>query len=215
MLKTVRGPIGHSLTDRLLKSQGMRVLDFGWFFGNRHLTTKSKPIYKPEDLKGMKIRVQPTPVYADTVRAMGGNPTLMDWNEVYLALQSGVIDGQENPPTMIYSGKVFEVQKYIMLTGHILQNNMLVIGEKFYQGLSPAFQQALSQAAVDAGNFQSDLAQKQEKADLDALKNKGMTFIQPDVNAFREATKDVWKKHAEEWEPGLYEKIQRFQADLK
>jgi tripartite ATP-independent transporter DctP family solute receptor len=174
MEKTVRGPIGASLADRLLKAQGMRVLDFGWLFGYRYLTTKGKAISKPEDLRGMKIRVQPTAIYLEIIRAMGANPVPMDTKEVYLGLQTGVIDGQENTVDSIYSAKLYEVQKYLMMTGHILQNQTFLINEKYYQGLSPAFQQVI-----------------------------------------REATKDVWKKTSGKWEPGFYEKIQRFQAELK
>lgn len=208
MLKVVRGPIGNSLADRLVKAKGMRMLDLGWLFGNRHLTTKAKAVHGPDDLKGMKIRVQPVGIYLDTIRAMGANPTPMDWKEVYLGLQSGVIDGQENPPSVIFSAKLFEVQKYVMLTGHITQNQAIVINEKFYQGLSPAFQKILLDAAIEAGNFQNDLVLKQEKTDLDRLKEKGMTVVQPDMKAFREATKDVHKKYTEKWEPRFYERIQ-------
>ena len=208
MLKTVRGPVGQGLAERLVKAKGMRVLDFGWLFGNRYLTTKSKAIYKPEDLKGMKIRVQPTAIYLETIKAMGANPTTMDFKEVYLGLQSGVIDGQENPPFVIYNNKFFEVQKFLMLTAHITQNQAVVITEKFFQGLSPEFRKILTEAAYDAGNFQNDIILKSEKEYLDKLKEKGMTVVQPDVKAFREATKDVWKKVSEKWEPGLYEKIQ-------
>jgi tripartite ATP-independent transporter DctP family solute receptor len=215
MVKTVRGPIGAGLVDRLLKSQGMRVLDFGWLFGYRHLTTKTKAIYKPDDLRGMKIRVQPTAIFLEIIRAMGANPVPMDWKEVYLGLQTGVIDGQENPANSIATANLYEVQKYLMLTGHILQNQTIVINDKFYQSLSPAFQQVFREAAIEAGNFQNELVLKQEKMDMDLLKEKGMTIVQSDVNAFREATKDVWKKFAEKWEPGFYEKIQRFQAELK
>ncbi len=208
MLKVVRGPIGQELAERLVKAKGMRVLDFGWLFGNRYLTTKNKAIYKPEDLKGMKIRVQPTAIYLETIKAMGANPTTMDFKEVYLGLQSGVIDGQENPPFVIYNNKFFEVQKFLMLTAHITQNQAIVINDKFYQGLSPEYRRILTEAAIEAGNFQNDLVLKSEKADLDRLKEKGMTIVQPDVKAFREATKDVWKKVSEKWEPGLYERIQ-------
>ncbi len=208
MLKVVRGPIGQELAERLVKAKGMRVLDFGWLFGNRYLTTKNKAIYKPEDLKGMKIRVQPTAIYLETIKAMGANPTTMDFKEVYLGLQSGVIDGQENPPFVIYNNKFFEVQKFLMLTAHITQNQAIVINDKFYQGLSPEYRKILTEAAIEAGNFQNDLVLKSEKADLDRLKEKGMTIVQPDVKAFREATKDVWKKVSEKWEPGLYERIQ-------
>jgi tripartite ATP-independent transporter DctP family solute receptor len=208
MMKVVRGPIGQELAERLVKAKGMRILDLGWLFGNRHLTTKSKAIYKPEDLKGMKIRVQPTAIYLETIKAMGANPTTMDFKEVYLGLQSGVIDGQENPPFVIFNNKLFEVQKFLMLTGHITQNQAIVINDKFYQGLSPEWRKLLTEAAYEAGNFQNELILKSEKEYLDKLKAAGMTIVQPDVQAFRAATKDVWKKVSEKWEPGLYEKIQ-------
>jgi tripartite ATP-independent transporter DctP family solute receptor len=211
MLKVVRGPIGQELAERLVKAKGIRVLDFGWLFGNRYLTTKSKAVYRPEDLKGMKIRVQPTAIYLETIKAMGANPTTMDFKEVYLGLQSGVIDGQENPPFVIYNNKFFEVQKFLMLTAHITQNQAVVINDKFYQGLSPEFRKILTEAAYEAGNYQNDLILKSEQEYFDKLKEKGMTIVQPDVAAFREATKDVWKKVSEKWEPGLYERIQAVQ----
>jgi tripartite ATP-independent transporter DctP family solute receptor len=208
MLRAVRGPIGQDLADRLVKSKGMRMLDLGWLWGNRDLTTKGKAVRRPEDLRGLKIRIQPVGIYIETLRAMGSNATPMDWKEVYLALQTGVIDGQENPPTFIYDTKMYEVQKYLMVTKHITQNQAIVINEKFYQSLSPAFQKVLNEAAVDAGNFHTDLALKQEIVDLDRLKEKGMTIVQPDMSAFREATKDVWKKFADKWAPNLYQRIQ-------
>jgi TRAP-type transport system periplasmic protein len=208
MLKVVRGPIGQGLAERLVQAKGIRVLDFGWLFGNRYLTTKTRAIHRPDDLKGMKIRVQPTAIYLETIKAMGANPTSMDFKEVYLGLQSGVIDGQENPPFVIYNNKLFEVQKFVMLTAHITQNQAVVINDKFYQRLSPEFRQILTAAAIEAGNFQNDLVLQQEQADLDRLREKGMTIVQPDVQAFREATKDVYKKVAEKWEPRLYERIQ-------
>jgi TRAP-type C4-dicarboxylate transport system substrate-binding protein len=93
-------------------------------------------------------------------------------------------------------------------TVHITQNQAVVINEKFYQGLSPEFRKILTKAAFEAGNFQNDLVLKAERADLDRLKEKGMSIVQPDVKAFREATKDVYKKFADKWEPRLYERIQ-------
>jgi len=208
MVKTVRGPIGQQLADRLVKTKGLRILDMGWVWGTRHLTTKAKVVYKPEDLKGQKIRVQPVQIYLETIRAMGGNPVPVDAKEVYLGLQSGVIDGQENPSSNIFIAKMYEVQKYIMLTGHILQNNAAVIGEKFYQSQAPAVQKILRDSAVEAGDFQNTLVLKQEGVDLDRLREKGMTVVRPDVRAFREATKEVYKKFADKWEPRLVERIQ-------
>ncbi len=207
MLKVVRGPIGQELAERLVKSKGMRILDLGWLFGNRYLTTKNKAVYKPEDLKGVKVRVQPTGIYLETIKAMGASPVTMDFKEVYLGLQSGVIDGQENPAFVIFNNKLFEVQKYVMLTAHITQNQAIVINDKFFQGLSPEFRKILTEAAYEGGNYQNELILKSEKEYLDKLKEKGMVIVQPDVNAFREATKDVYKKFADKWEPRLVERI--------
>ena len=208
MRKTVRGPIGMSLAERLAKSKGMRLLDMNWIMGYRHLSTKSKPVRTPEDLKGTKVRALPVPIYLQTIKAMGGNPTPLDWKEVYLGLQSGVIDGQETSITPFFNARLFEVQKYMMLTEHIMQNQAIVINEKIYQGLSPAFRTIIQEAAVEAGDYQNDLSLKQEQADLEQLKAKGMVVVQPDLTAFRAATKDVWKMFADKWEPRLYERIQ-------
>jgi tripartite ATP-independent transporter DctP family solute receptor len=208
MLKVARGPIGQELIERLVKARGMRILDLGWLYGHRDLTTKGKPIYKPADLRGVKIRTMPTQVTLETIRAMGANAVPMDWKEVYLGLQTGMIDGQETPPSIIYSAKLFEVQKFVMLTEHITQNQIVLINEKFYQGLSPEFQRILQETAVEAGNYMNELVLKAEKDDLERLKAKGMTVIQPDVEAFRQATKEVYKKLADKWQPNFWQRLQ-------
>ncbi len=105
----------------------------------------------------LKIRVQPTGIYLDTIRAMGGNPTPMDFKEVYTSLQTGVIDGQENPINVIATRAFYEVQGYLVLTGHITQNQAVMISEKTYQSLKPDQQKVLVQAARDAGDHQNAL----------------------------------------------------------
>src|SRR3954452_11095867 len=90
----------------------MRILDMGWLFGHRQLTTRGKPVRTPDDMGGLKIRVQPTAIYLETIKAMGGSPTPVDFNELYTSLQTGVVDGQENPPSIVVAAKFFEVQKY-------------------------------------------------------------------------------------------------------
>ncbi len=187
----------------------MRVLDFGWLFGNRYLTTKAKAINKPEDLKGMKIRVQPTAIYLETIKAMGANPTTMDFKEVYLGLQSGVIDGQENPPFVIFNNKLFEVQKYVMLTAHITQNQAVVINEKFYQGLSPEYPEDPDRGGLRGRQLPERPHPEEREGVPGQAEGEGMTIVQPDVKAFREATKDVYKKVSEKWEPGCTRRSRR------
>ena len=212
MLNVARGDIGEQLNQRLIKSQGMRILDLGWLFGHRNLTTKNKAVYKPSDVKGLKIRVQPTTIYLEMIRAMGGNPTPIDWKEVYMSLQTGVVDGQENPIGVIYSAKLNEVQNYLMLTQHITQNQIVIISESVFKGLTPEQQKIIQTAAVEAGDYQNFLIEQGAKEDLEKLKAAGMNVIGPeeglDRDAFREATSGVFDLFKDKWEPGFYQKIQ-------
>ena len=212
LLKTVRGPLGEHLTQKLLKNYPMRILDMGWVFGKRNLTTKNTPVRKPSDMKGLKIRVQPVTIYLETIKGMGGNPTPIDWKEVYMALQTGVADGQENPFNVIYTAKLFEVQKYLMLTEHMLQNQSVVISEKVFQSLTPEQRRIIQQSVIDAGNYQNDLIAKDDVESLEKLKQAGMTVIGPkeglDREAFRKGTRYVFDLFKDKWEKGFFERIQ-------
>jgi tripartite ATP-independent transporter DctP family solute receptor len=207
MLKVARGPIGEELSEELRKKAGIRILDMGWVFGWRHLTTKQTAVMKPADMARLKIRVQPTGIYLDTIRAMGGNPTPMDFKEVYTSLQTGVIDGQENPINVIATRAFWEVQGYLMLTGHILQNQAVIVSDKTFQSLKPEHQRILVQAAREAGDHQNQLLAQTEKEQLDLVRGKGMKVVQPDVAAFRAATADVYKKFESVWGKGFFERI--------
>jgi tripartite ATP-independent transporter DctP family solute receptor len=207
MLKVVRGPIGEELSEELRKKTGIRILDMGWIFGARHLTTKSTAVTKPADMARLKIRVQPTGIYLDTIRAMGGNPTPMDFKEVYTSLQTGVIDGQENPINVIATRQFWEVQGYLVLTGHILQNQAVIISDKSFASLKPEHQKILVQATRDAGDFQNQILGAAEKEQLELVRGKGMKVVQPDVEAFRKATADVHKKYEGAWGKGFFERL--------
>jgi TRAP-type C4-dicarboxylate transport system substrate-binding protein len=155
----------------------------------------------------LKIRVQPTGIYLDTIKAMGGNPTPMDFKEVYTSLQTGVIDGQENPLNVIATRAFYEVQGYLMLTGHITQNQAVLISEKTFQSLTPDQRNILVTAAREAGDYQNDVLEKEEKSQLELVKSKGMKVITPDVAAFRAATANVYKKYESTWGKGFFERI--------
>ena len=146
------------------------------------------------------------------IRAMGGSPTPIDWKEVYMSLQTGVVDGQENPIGVIYSAKLNEVQNYLMLTQHITQNQIVIINESVFKGLTPEQQKIIQTAAVEAGDYQNFLIEQGAKEDLEKLKAAGMNVIGPeeglDRDAFREATSGVFDLFKDKWEPGFYEKIQ-------
>lgn len=209
MVSTVRGKIGQSLAKELIAKRQMRILDMGWIFGVRQLTTTKTPVHTPADMKGLKIRVQPDPIYMGTIRAMGGNPTPIPAKEIYTSLQTGVVDGQENPISNIAHRKLYEVQKYVMMTGHITQNEVLIIREGAFQSLTPAERKIMVEAAIEAGNYQNGLVHKAEVHDLGVLKAHGMTVIQPDVAAFRQATKNVCRtpELAKRWGSGFFDKL--------
>lgn len=207
LLAVVRGPIGEELSNELRTKAGIRILDQGWIFGQRHVTTKQTEVKKPADMGKLKIRVQPNGIYLDTIKAMGGNPTPMDFKEVYMAMQTGVIDGQENPLNVIATRAFFEVQGYLILTGHITQNQVLLISEKTYQNLTPAEQLLLVTAAREAGDFQNQVLVDDEKVQLELVRSKGMKVITPDTAAFRAATADVYKKFEKTWGPGFYQRV--------
>ena len=145
----------------------------GWWFGERHLTTSKKAAAKPEDVKGLKIRTMDTPVAKSAMSALGASTVPMAVAELYTAMQMGVVDGQENPLNIIYNRKFYEVQKHLTLTGHMAMNLVIIINEGFYQKLSPELRQLLTKAAMEAGDFQSELTMKVNKQNLQDLKDKG------------------------------------------
>ena len=207
MLTVVRGEIGDELTQELVENTGIRILDMGWLFGRRHLTTRATPVKTPDDMSDLKIRVQPTEIYLATIEAMGGNPTPMDFKEVYTSLQTGVIDGQENPVNVIATRALYEVQDYLTLTGHITQNQTVVINDGVFQSLSPEHQEILLTAVRDAGDYQNELLEQRESEQLEEIEKSGMEVIEPDVEAFRQATADVHERFADEWGEGFFERI--------
>jgi len=207
LLKVVRGEIGQELTQKLLKQHGMRILDMGWVFGHRNLTTRNTIVRTLVDMKGLKIRVQPTAMYLATITAMGGRPTPIDFNELYSSLQTGVVDGQENPFALIYAAKFHEVQNYVMRTRHITQQQTILINEGVFQALSSDQQKAITSAIYEAGDYQNNLIDQDDAASLEKLKSAGMKVIDPDVGAFKAATANVHKEFEGKWPKGLFERI--------
>ena len=133
-----------------------------WLFGNRYLTTKNKAIYKPEDLKGMRIRVQPTAIYLDTIRGMGANSAPRSTGKRSTSNSNRRDRRSGKPAGRPLQREAVEVQKYVMLTAHTAQTQAIVINEKFYQSLSPEFRKILTDASYEAGNFQNELVLKSE-----------------------------------------------------
>jgi len=205
--KVTRGDIGASLSEQAIQKLGVRVLDGARLYGDRLLTTKGKVIKSPDDLKGMKVRVPEVPIYLETIRAMGASPVAVATAEIYTALGTGVADGQENPATSIYTWKLYEVQKYLMMTGHITQNNLIVINETAWKGMEPALQAIVRDAVWESGDHETAMAVKMNKEALENLKAKGMEIHEVNLDAFKKATATVPDKFADKWSPGLVSRI--------
>ena len=158
----------------------------------RHVTNNKRPVKTLADMKGLKIRVAPSKIMEDTVRALGGSPTPIDWSQLFGALQQGVVDGQENPFIQIYSAKLYEVQRHLALTSHNWDAYILLVNEKVYQGLDPELQQLLVQTGKEASDFAWQESAKMTAELLPKLKAAGMQVTQVDPNEVRGAVKVVW-----------------------
>ncbi|WP_034421110.1 TRAP transporter substrate-binding protein [Thermanaerosceptrum fracticalcis] len=203
--KVLDGEIGQGIL-KTLDSVGIVGLTY-WENGFRHVTNSKRPINKPEDLKGLKIRLMENPIHMDTFRTMGADPTPMAFGELFTALQQGTVDGQENPVPIIWTSKFYEVQKHMSLTGHFYAAAPLLVSKKFFDGLSPEIQKALKEAAVEARDFERDLLAQQNKDFVGKLKEKGMNILEVDKTPFKEAVKPVYAKYEAEIGKELIEKV--------
>lgn len=174
--RVVDGPIGAQLLTGLEQNR-MKGLAF-WEIGFRHVTNSKRPIVAPKDMQGLKIRTTPNPAHVEAFKLLGANPTPMAFTEVYLALETGTVDGQENPIGIIYSQRFNEVQKHLSLTGHAYTVSILAMNLVQFQKLDAAQQKVLVEAARDAATFQRKLNRDVEGKALADMKAKGMAVIE-------------------------------------
>ena len=184
----------------LLKSMTSRsLLGLGyWHNGMKQLSTNRDKLERPEDVKGLKFRIQPSDVLEAQFRALGANPQKMAFSEVYQALQTGVVDGQENTWSNIYSQKFYEVQKTIAETNHGVIDYMVVTNSKWWDGLPADVRKGLADSMTEATAFGNKLASDFNEGDrkkiADAHKARIQTLTKEDVAAWKKAMEPVWKK---------------------
>ena len=204
----MNGPIGESFNETLVKARGMRILGTT-YYGTRHITTTGKEVRSPADMAGFKLRVPENDVFKAMAEAWGAKPTPMNFGELYLALKQNVVDGQENPLPTIKAGKFDEVQKYLVLSGHIITPRLVVVNEAFWQGLSAGDRKIISDAVKNGIAWQNAELIKQEGSLVDTFKAAGMTVITPDPKAFRDpVVAKVPKMFESKWGAGTYDRIQ-------
>jgi tripartite ATP-independent transporter DctP family solute receptor len=191
----------------LTERKGLKIIAV-WENGYRHITNSRTPINKPEDLKGIKLRTPEGKWRVKMFQAYGANPSPMKFSEVFTALQTGVMDGQENPFAQIYSAKFHEVQKYLSLTGHVYTPAYVTVGLKRWNGLPADVRKILEDTARETQAFVYQTAERFETELLEKLKAGGIQVNTPDKDAFIAASKAVYEEFGTEVK-GAQEMIDR------
>lgn len=189
------GPVGQELAQKL---EAKNLVFLGWWCnGIRQTTNNKRPITKPDDLKGLKIRTPLDPTTVEMFAAMGATPQQISWGEVYLALQSGVVDGQENPLANIHAAKLYEVQKYVSFTNHKYEVTALIMSVPAWKRLAAADQKIFREAASEAGAYQrNEMAGSEERFVTEFKKMPSLELNTVDAAPFKKATEVVW----DDWE---------------
>lgn len=207
------GPLGSALLAKL-PEKGLIGLGY-WDLGFRNVTNSRRAITKGEDLDGIKIRVIPNPVYLETFKAFNANPVPMSFSELYTALETRTVDGQENPFSVILSNKFYEVQKYLSVTNHTYSTNIILVSKIFWDKLSKEEQTILQEAANEARDYQRKVSREQATASISELKAKGMAVneIAPaELARMRDKTKPIAAKFSAEYDPEI---VKLFNSELE
>ncbi|MDO8038436.1 TRAP transporter substrate-binding protein [Janthinobacterium sp. SUN137] len=174
LYNVTEGEIGKSLLKKL-EPKGITGLAY-WDNGFKVMSA-NKPLHTPADFKGLKMRIQSSKVLDAQMRALGANPQVLAFSEVYQALQTGVVDGTENPPSNMYTQKMHEVQKHVTVSNHGYLGYAVIVNKKFWDGLPPEIRGQLEKAMREATTFEKAIAQRDNDQALDAIKKAGRTQI--------------------------------------
>ncbi len=178
------------------EAKGYKILAV-WENGFRHITNNERPISTPDDLKGIKLRTPKGAWRVKMFKSYGANPTPMSFSEVFTALKTGVIDGQENPFAQIYSAKFQEVQKYLSLSGHVYTPAYVAVGKSKWESLPADVREVLEQTAKETQAYVYETAAKMESDLLGKLKAGGMQVNEPDKAAFVAASKGIYQEFSD------------------
>ncbi|WP_292897369.1 MULTISPECIES: TRAP transporter substrate-binding protein [unclassified Nitratireductor] len=207
--KVMNGEVGAELRDAILERKGIRIIG-RMDRAPRHVTTSGKAVRKPEDLQGIKIRMREIPVQVQAFRLLGASPVPMAFGEVYTALQTGVIDAQENPLDIIMGTSLNEVQDTIILTGHVREVQWLVVSELWWSNLSEEVRAKIQSAADQAMQWGQEKVYAADSNYLEQARSSGMTIVElspEELSAFQAAVADLPKQFEGQWKKGLFERI--------
>lgn len=194
--KIVTGPIGDELmADPVGNAYVLGFMENGF----RHVSNNKRAINTLADMKGLKIRTMKAPVHLSAFKAMDASPTPMPFGELYTAMQTGVVDGEENPPSLFYAMKFYEVQKYYSLTKHVYLAGLTIINKPFFDGLPADIQKIIQTSFTEAAAFQRELVRKDDVEKLEKLKTKLKVneVSKQEIQKMREATSVVYEEWAD------------------
>ncbi|MFC3106897.1 TRAP transporter substrate-binding protein [Undibacterium arcticum] len=174
LYRVTEGPIGKDL---LKKLEPKGIIGLGYWDNGFKVMSANKPLHTPADFKGLKMRIQSSKVLDAQMRALGANPQVLAFSEVYQALQTGVVDGTENPPSNLYTQKMHEVQKHVTVSNHGYLGYAVIVNKKFWDGLPADIRTALDGAMKDATKYANAIAQQENDAAMEAVRKSGKSTI--------------------------------------
>ena len=197
MEAVIDGPIGAEMLEKISNNPQTRLIGLGWMnAGSRNVYNSKRPIRNLEDLKGLKIRMMGNPLFVDTMNALGGNGIAMGFDQLYNAMQTGVVDGAENNPPTYVTGNHFQVAKYFSMTEHLIIPEIFVFSKRSWDALSKEDQALIRKFSREAQLEQRELWYKMEAESLAKMKGMGIEVITfADKKPFQDAVKPVWHKY--------------------
>lgn len=212
MTRTLNGEVGNALFEQVVKTIGIRPLG-AFYLGSRQMNYRDigREIRTPEDMKGLKLRMPNSPAWLFLGKALGGNPTALNFGEIYLGLKTGTIDAQDNALIAIKNSKFYEVTKYVTLTAHLIDSVWPTINEKTWQAMGPELQKKMYAAIEVARQFNDKTNLDAEKTLVAFCKEQGLTIVEPDKKAFMAAVQRAYLENKDisaKWDMKLFARVQ-------
>jgi C4-dicarboxylate-binding protein DctP len=216
LYSVTEGPIGKNL---MMKLEPKGITGLAYWDNGFKVMSANKPLHAPSDFRGLKMRIQSSKVLDAQMRALGANPQVLAFSEVYQALQTGVVDGTENPPSNMYTQKMHEVQKHVTVSNHGYLGYAVIVNKKFWDGLPADIRGQLQQAMADATKYEKAIAQQDNDMALDAIRKAGKTTIYnlnpQEQAAWRKALLPVQKQMEERVGKDLIGQINKATASVQ
>lgn len=210
--RAYEGSLGQWVTDEIINPSGMVALGY-WTNGLRHFTNNVRPIYTPNDLIGLRMRSMQTSTQLETYATFGAASISLPFGQVHGGLAAGDFDGQDNPLGNIYAAQLYEVQRYLSLSGHMYSSAPVIVSTDFWESLSPAHRQILIESSLYAGRYQGERTRAEYQSQIAAMTAAGMMVNEVDIAAFEEAVIPVWTAHMAQFGNDMAIMASRYIAD--